>query len=163
MNPLVFAALGMARAQIGVEEIGATNSGPAVDQYLARVGLTPGQPWCAAFWCWCIDKAAHDLGIQNPVKMSGSCRTLANWAASSGILRQAPQPGFGFLRWSTVAGEYRAAHIGHITKITSAGFWTIEGNSNNSGSRDGRAVVQLRRVHSNAYRYIDWAELLERK
>lgn len=162
-NSLVSYALSIAKAQIGVEEIGSSNTGPAVDQYLKAVGLEPGQPWCAAFWCWSIRKAAADLKVENPVKMSGSCRTLANWAAESGILRQVPIAGGAFLRWSTVGGEYRAAHIGHVTEVRGANFWTIEGNSNNTGGREGRAVVTLRREATAQYRFIDWAELLGRK
>lgn len=48
-------------SQIGVREKPA-NSGPQVEKYLKYVGLSNGNPWCAAFVCWVFG----EVGVDNP-------------------------------------------------------------------------------------------------
>ena len=48
-------------SQIGIREK-PSNSGPHVENYLRYVGLSKGNPWCAAFVCWVFGEA----GISNP-------------------------------------------------------------------------------------------------
>ncbi|SKB76616.1 CHAP domain-containing protein [Daejeonella lutea] len=43
-------------SQIGVREK-QTNAGTEVEKYLHYVGLTKGNPWCAAFVCWSLGEA----------------------------------------------------------------------------------------------------------
>jgi hypothetical protein len=157
---LVTHSLNIAKAQLGVHEIENSNKGPEVNQYLASVHCSPGQPWCAAFWFWTIRHAAHDLKLPVPVLCSGSCRQLATWAENKEILMDEPQRGDAFLRWGTVNGIWRAAHIGHVEEVYSAHFQTIEGNSNTTGDREGISVVRLDRVDSPRYKFIRWANLL---
>lgn len=66
MNLLTVEILRQADSHWGVVEA-TPNSGPEIDGWLHRVGLVPGQPWCAAFaWC-CIDDACKQLGLTNPI------------------------------------------------------------------------------------------------
>ncbi|MGB4400606.1 MAG: hypothetical protein WBJ10_14635 [Daejeonella sp.] len=48
-------------SQIGIREK-YPNSGPDVQKYLNYVGLSKGNPWCAAFVCWVFGQA----GVENP-------------------------------------------------------------------------------------------------
>ena len=69
------AALQKAQTQLGVHEQG-TNTGKEVDEYLASAGVGPGNPWCASFVTWALEKAGH--------KMDGS-----GWAAVQTWVRNA--------------------------------------------------------------------------
>src|SRR5262249_40037733 len=51
-SPLGAAALTIAHTQLGVHEIGSTNTGTMVDKFLASAGVSPGNPWCASFVTW---------------------------------------------------------------------------------------------------------------
>ena len=77
-SPLGAAALQIAESQKGVHEIGSTNTGPQVDQYLSAAGVSPGNPWCASFVTWSLEHAGH--------KMPGG-----GWAAVSTWVHNAEQ------------------------------------------------------------------------
>ena len=54
MNPFA-SIVDIASAEIGIHEIGSTNRGPRVDQYLDATNCgTHGVPWCSGFVCWCL-------------------------------------------------------------------------------------------------------------
>ena len=69
------AALKVAQTQLGVQEAG-TNTGKEVDEYLAAAKVGPGNPWCASFVTWSLEKAG--------VKMDGT-----GWAAVQTWVRNA--------------------------------------------------------------------------
>ena len=71
------AALGVAKGELGVREVG-TNAGPKVDEYLSAAGVPSGNPWCASFITWSLEKAGH--------KMPGG-----GWAAVQTWVRNAEQ------------------------------------------------------------------------
>ena len=72
------AALRVAQTQRGVREVGGANTGPQVDEYLEAAGVSPGNPWCAAFMTWSLEQAGH--------KMPGG-----GWAAVATWVRNAEQ------------------------------------------------------------------------
>ena len=55
-------ALEVAKKELaaGVKEEG-TNTGEKVDEYLAAAGVGPGNPWCASFVTWSLEKAGHKM------------------------------------------------------------------------------------------------------
>src|SRR5262249_27718562 len=55
------AALRIAETQKGVHEIGSSNTGAQVDQYLAAAKVAPGNPWCASFITWSLEQAGHKM------------------------------------------------------------------------------------------------------
>ena len=71
------AALKVAQGELakGVKEEG-TNTGAAVDEYLKAADVGPGNPWCASFVTWSLEKAGH--------KMDGT-----GWAAVQTWVRNA--------------------------------------------------------------------------
>jgi len=150
-SPLLAKVLTNARSQVGVmEKPPGSNRGPEVDQYVRRVGLNPAGrfAWCAAFVYYCFDEAASTMRRSNPViKTAG---VLTHWAEAGhrGIPRitgkkaaQNPalvQPGHIFVI-DTGGG---AGHTGLVLEVSGGKLITIEGNTNDGGSREGIGVFQ---------------------
>jgi hypothetical protein len=148
-NKLLTAALNIAITQVGVlERPPASNRGPEVDQYLASVGLPPGLFWCAAFVYWCFDKAAIEVGKTNPLVKTG--HVMTHWNKTTGRKIKTPEaidkpslvkPGHIFIL--NTGGSN--GHTGIVEKVDGGFIHTIEGNSNNEGSRNGIGVFRLQR------------------
>jgi hypothetical protein len=143
------AALAAAQAQIGVrEDPPGSNAGRDVAAYLDAVGLPPGNAWCAAFVYWCFTRAAAVLGCDNPVPRTGG--VLQQWRRA--VARGVPHveakaaadnpvlvlPGSVFYL-STGGGM---GHTGFVEEVQSGKLVTIEGNTNDSGSREGVGVFR---------------------
>jgi hypothetical protein len=160
MKRLVARTLEIAQSQVGVREVGTTNTGVQVNKYLASVGLGPGSPWCAAFVFYCINQAAKDIGVPNPFVRSAYCPDLESWAKRHGCLYSTPEAGDVFLHYSKPSGERyrRASHTGFVTAVDGQ-VKTIEGNTNTSGSRSGIGVFRLTRSLANM-KFIRWAEVV---
>jgi peptidoglycan hydrolase-like protein with peptidoglycan-binding domain len=148
--PLAAAVLSVAEGEISVRERPpGTNRGPRVDEYLRGVGLNPAGgsfAWCAAFVHFCFGEAAIRLGRRNPaVRTAG---VLAHWnkAESQGARRirtaeassepQLVRPGQVFI----IDYGRGAGHTGIVTGMRSGKLLTIEGNTNDGGSREGVGV-----------------------
>lgn len=134
----------IAGAEVGVREKTGNNDGPRVEEYLRRVGLKKGQPWCAAFVSWVYQKA----GLPKPrtgwsPDMFPKYR-LARSALPGNLL------GIYFLE------HHRIAHVGII--ISRDGDWlnSVEGNTNLAGSREGQGVYFKKRHIKTIYRISDW-------
>lgn len=158
-NKDVFLAevLRVARSQIGVrEDAGRPNRGPQVDEYLRRVGLDPdkanpaeGYAWCVAFAYWCFDEAAKKLGRPNPLPKTAG--VLEHWRKSKGGTKMgdiAIEFGTKTLRPGTLffmdfGKGY--GHLGFVERHVGRKLFTIEGNSNAEGGREGLGVVRLSR------------------
>jgi hypothetical protein len=144
------------------------NRGPRVDEYQLRTGLrlrpgADGFAWCACFVYFCFDEAARKLGRRNPVIKTAGCLDHWNRAREAGIAQVSGtratnkpalvQPGMVFIMdfggGKGHTGIVEAVHGGFIT--------TIEGNSNNQGSRDGVGVFRLtRKINSINKGFIDY-------
>lgn len=160
---------GVYDSQLGLRERG-SNSGPDVEKYLQYVGLAQGQPWCAAFVCWVYGQAE----VENP--KSGWSPSLfpagkVIWQRESGTRNKEsghPQGGLEYyqahpIRRTTgnpqqatpgtgdVFGIYftekkRIAHVGFIDTWDGTWLITVEGNTNESGAREGDGVYRKRRL-----------------
>lgn len=144
-------ALFVASTQIDVREDG-NNAGPEVKRYLKAVGLSTGNPWCMAFVYWCVELAAQRLGMKNPlIKTAGvldqynrtTLRKLPN--RSSGV-----KPGDIFIM---DLGK-GTGHTGFVEKIPNGLIHTIEGNTNDEGSREGYEVARRERIIGNIKAFI---------
>lgn len=148
-NTLLAEAVKVAMTQLGVmEEPPGSNRGPQVNAYLASVGLPPGLFWCAAFVYWSFDKAAQKIGKFNPLVKTG--HVMSHWNKTTGkkITTQEAvnkpsliKPGHIFIL--NTGGS--SGHTGIVEKVEGGFIHTIEGNSNNSGSRNGIGVFRLQR------------------
>jgi hypothetical protein len=129
-------------------EIGGQNCGPWVRLYLAgNQGVN--WPWCAGFVSYVIGQACRDLNIARPVASTFSCDLLAADGQKKHLFVPAgpdakPQAGWIFLH-SRVAGDWD--HTGLVAGSEETTFITIEGNTNDEGSREGYEVCSRARPH----------------
>lgn len=119
-------------------EVGGQNRGPWVRLYMDG---NEGQPWawCAGFVCFCLKQACNTLKIDLPITPSFSCDSLAASAKVKEIFvgRKDAGPGSFFLYRRTPTDW---THTGIVVIANSETIKTIEGNTNDSGSREGYEV-----------------------
>ena len=158
----VDAVLGCAIALDPVQELaGQQNRGYFVDAINDFCGSPRGSAWCLNF---CHYVGHHALGsVRWPLGLNGSCDHLLNLAKRSKILRESPVRGAIFLKLNP-DNTADATHAGFVERVlSSGGFKTVEGNSNDEGSREGKAVVRLTRGgmgQHGRYVYVHWESLL---
>jgi len=152
-SALTKAAIDFAFTQVGVmEDPLGSNRGPEVDQYLRAVGLNPAQgsfAWCVAFTHFCYEKAAESLGLQNPhIKTAGVLDhwnqagkkpkvarvTNARAVADPGLV----MPGSLFI----IDLGQGLGHSGMVVGVADGRLTTVEGNTNDNGSRNGIGVFR---------------------
>lgn len=132
--------LEIAIAQIGVEEIPKyTNSGPEVEIYLKSVGLGKGYSWCMAFIYWCTQNASKQTNLKNPLKKTGG--VLDQYNSRPLLVQNNPKAGDIFI---LDLGK-GLGHTGIVEKIAGNIIHTIEGNTNDAGSREGYKVCRRKR------------------
>lgn len=125
--------ISIAQGELGKAEIPkGSNAGPHVEKYLKSVGLKGGYAWCMAFVYWCCKEAAKPGLIK-----------------TAGVLRQ----------WNEIPAKYKVTtpqagdifimdfgkgmgHTGFVESVQGDRIFTIEGNSNDEGSREGYEVCR---------------------
>jgi uncharacterized protein (TIGR02594 family) len=138
MTKIAAEALKVAKSQIGVHEHGGDNKGVKVGEYLSSVGLPQGYAWCQSFVYWCFKKASANLSAANPVPKTAG--VLKHWnEVKYGKKVSVPQVGDLFV----MDFGKGMGHIGFVSSVdlVKRTFETIEGNSNDEGSREGYEVA----------------------
>jgi hypothetical protein len=142
----------VATTQLDIREEG-NNGGPEVKRYLSVVGLSTGNPWCMSFVYWCVNLAAQKLAIVNPLIKTGG--VLDQWNRTT--LRKIPgrsvagvKPGDIFIM-DHGGGK---GHTGFVESIKGSIVNTIEGNTNDEGSREGIEVCRRQRSVSEIKGFI---------
>lgn len=131
--------LSVARSQLGrSEEPRGSNWGTAVQGYLASVGITFPAAWCMAFTYWCVDKACREAGVKNPLHRTGG--VMAQWNALRGTQHRVNRPKRGDL--FIMSFGRGLGHTGFVERVEGDRIITIEGNSNDEGSREGHEVCR---------------------
>jgi len=119
-----------------------------VETYLASVNLSRGNPWCAAFVSYCLTQN-H---IANP--KSGWAPNYFTKSSTiyirGGLKNRTPMPGDVFGIWFESKG--RIAHVGFIYRYTSTYTTSVEGNTNDAGSREGDGVYKKYRLTRQLYK-----------
>jgi hypothetical protein len=152
-NEFLAKVLEVASGEVGVlEDPPGSNKGERVEQYMATVGVEPGDPWCVAFVFFCFSTAAKAQGIPNPM-VTKKCKTggvldLWNRARENGVAvvlqedalgdPSKVKPGMIFII-STGNGH---GHTGLVSRVMGNRLETIEGNTNDGGSREGIGVFR---------------------
>lgn len=125
-------------------EIGGQNSGPWVRMYMnGEQGAD--FPWCAGFACFVMRQAA--AGRPLPFPASVSCDEIGQSAKKLGLFRDGgsikPEeitPGSFFLvRRATAPGWH---HTGIVVSASGQTVTTLEGNTNDDGSREGYEAIR---------------------
>ncbi|MDF2189269.1 CHAP domain-containing protein [Paraflavitalea sp. CAU 1676] len=139
-------------SQLGVEEQPrGSNRGPQVDKYIQSVGLDPAgkHPWCMAFVYWCHVQAGDKMGV--PINMLKTGRVMLQWQTKKGKYRVlTPQPGDVFIM------DYGKGlgHTGIVESVENDFVHTIEGNTNDEGSREGYEVCRRKRPRNKIAGYL---------
>lgn len=131
------------------------NDGARVQEYLAASGVSLRAPWCAAFVAWCHVQA-------------GIPATRSAWSPSwfptdrtvytrgkQGSTPYTPQQGDVFGIYYPHLG--RIAHVGFIDGAEGDFYITVEGNTNEAGSRNGDGVYRKRRSARTIYKVSRWS------
>jgi hypothetical protein len=134
-------------------EIGGQNKGPWVRLYMKGYE-GEAWPWCAGFASFILNQACDTLGVSLPLKTSFSCDILATGAKDKGIFlrgskesdRKKVTPGSLFLERRTSTDW---THTGIVIDAEDSVFLTIEGNTNDEGSREGYEVCSRIRGYKN--------------
>jgi hypothetical protein len=138
-------------AEIGVREATGHNDGEPVEKYLASTGLGKGYAWCAAFVNWVYQQN----GIEGPKTPAWSPSWFPN-SKKYDSQKQIPQPGDLFGIYFRSKG--RIAHVGFIDKWQGTTVLTVEGNTNEAGSREGDGVYRKRRLARQIYKTANWID-----
>lgn len=132
-------------------ELGGQNRGPWVRLYMEGSD-GPTYPWCAGFVTFLAQQAAEAIGLKVPIRGSSSCDSLASQAKNAerfvherDVVTNELRPGFVFLVRRTATDW---VHTGVVTKAGQDEFLTIEGNTNDTGSREGFEVCARARGYS---------------
>lgn len=131
-------ALSIAKSQLGNSEVPkGSNKGPHIKKYLNSVGLDEGYAWCMAFVYWCVNEASKEMNVPNPIiKTAG---VLNQWnKIPKAMKKTVPQAGDIFI----MDFGKGAGHTGFVTSVKDGVINTIEGNSNDEGSREGYEVCR---------------------
>jgi hypothetical protein len=156
-SPFLGAVLSEASTQVGVlENPKNSNSGPEVNAYLQRAGVSLSlpankKPWCCAFVYWCFDETANAEKRSNPMMKTAGCIAHWNGAVSRGARRivanqavddpSLVRPGMIFI--IDYGGD--RGHTGLIERVGGGLLFTIEGNTDGSRTREGGGVYRLTR------------------
>lgn len=142
---LRYRAIEIARTQLFVREKTGHNDGKEVEEYLQCVGLGKGYSWCQAFVYWCYRKAAEALNTPNPVTHTAG--VLFHWQHTNGHKLQPIKAIAGDIFIMDFGnGE---GHTGLISEVRYDTITTVEGNTNNDGSRNGNGVYERSRKLSS--------------
>ena len=127
-------------------EIGGQNKGPWVRLYMNGNEGTEW-PWCAGFVSFILKQTCRQMNISLPINTSVSCDFLAASAKEKGLFMRESDvtdiaqitPGSFFLNRRTSTDW---VHTGIVTRAEENVYHTIEGNTNDEGSREGYEVCE---------------------
>lgn len=139
-------------SQLGVRELTGKNDGLQVEAYLKTVGLGKGYAWCAAFVKWCLIRA----NIPNNLNaMALSAHNKSNLVYYKKRFYKPSQPGDVFTLYYARLG--RIGHTGFVDRqINSSIYESVEGNTNEAGSREGDGVYRKKRSYNATYSISRW-------
>ncbi|BBQ07569.1 CHAP domain-containing protein [Elizabethkingia anophelis] len=145
-------ALEVAKTQIGQDEKPhGSNWGEPVKTYLASVGIGFPAAWCMAFVYWCFQQASKKMNVPNSAYKTGG--VLYAWnKADSKIKSSVPKIGSVFIM-DFGKGQ---GHTGLVENFDAQYIYTIEGNTNDAGGREGIKVARKKRARSSIKGYLNY-------
>jgi uncharacterized protein YkvS len=141
-------ALKIAATQIGKSEnpLG-SNWGKPVQDYLKSVGINFPASWCMAFVYWCFEQAKKEG--QNPLIKTGGVLMAWNKSDSKFKVSECQAGDIFIMDFGKGLG-----HTGIVEKVDENFIYTIEGNTNDSGSREGIMVCRKQRPKKKIKGYL---------
>lgn len=110
-----------------------SNWGPDVEAYLKSVGINFPASWCMAFVYWCVKTS----GMVNPLVKTGGVLNQWNKIDKKYKFKE-PKAGDVFIQDHGKG----LGHTGFVEKVQGDKIFTIEGNTNDTGSREGYEVCR---------------------
>ncbi|WP_328742913.1 CHAP domain-containing protein [Streptomyces caniferus] len=139
--------IAIAKAEIGYHE-GRSNGHWNNDQKYSKA--VPGmawsnyQAWCCTFVAWCAMLA----GESNLYPRTASCLTAVSWFRQQKRFSQYPAVGAQIF-----FGSGGGSHTGIVTDYDGTYVYTVEGNTNDSGSAEGDGVYAKKHARRDAHVY----------
>ncbi|WP_340376612.1 LysM peptidoglycan-binding domain-containing protein [Streptomyces sp. SS7] len=139
----------IAKAEVGYKEGFSNGHWDNKEKYAGQVpGMAwvsaGGYPWCALFVCW----AALKSGNNDLFPRTASCAYALDWFRQKGRFSEYPAIGAQVL-----FGPNGGTHTGIVYAYDSTYVYTVEGNTNTSGSPEGNGVYLRKRARRDAYTY----------
>jgi len=144
---LLLAVVELAKKYLSVHpvEVGGQNMGPWV-RYFMDGNQGADWPWCAGFDTFVVKQASSLSGLPTSLPRTYSCDVLGMWAKNNGKLvggdsgnLTSVKPGHLFLLKKS-PNDWQ--HTGIVVEMKPECCVTIEGNTNDEGSREGYEVCQ---------------------
>ncbi len=170
MPTLAELTIQIALSHDGVRERGGNNRGAEVEMFQKTIGLEPGDPWCAAFVCFCIKEAGKQLGVTPKFQYGGSVYKL--WTRNEWLQMATPETASIFCIDHGLSKKgTRIGHTGFCVQplISNADGYpgeqfvekieTMEGNTNAAGSRDGDGCYHKTRKLSEFTNGYGWLRI----
>lgn len=143
-------------SQIGVREKTGKNDGVMVEKYLNSAGLSKGNPWCAAFVYYTFKQNGANL------KVSGKGWVPSYFPENKTIYVRGKyskmNPKYGDLIGIWFENKGRLAHIGFYDSEDDTYYYTVEGNTNEAGSREGDGVYRKKRLKRQVHSISNWID-----
>ena len=127
-----------AEKHLNVREATGENNGSWVKKYLKVTGLSEGYPWCAAFQAYIHNRA--EIPAPHSARVVDWFVYNVVWKREFGIQTIETRPGMvGAIYYQKLG---RLGHIFLIVGQDANNYYTIEGNTNGAGSREGDGVYR---------------------
>jgi hypothetical protein len=143
--------------EIGVREATNHNDGSRVEEYLAAANRYKGDAWCAAFVSWTFKQAGVAAAVSgwSPDWFPTKNTVYTHGKANNLVPQRADVFGIYF------SSLGRIAHVGFVDRWEegeSSFVVTVEGNTNDTGSREGDGVYRKRRLKAQVYKVSRWVK-----
>lgn len=138
-----------AKAQVGYREGFSGGHWNNREKYAAQVpGMAwvsnDGQPWCAVFNCWLDIQGGLKGGLDFP--LTAGCDEAGSWFKAN--KRWSTYPAVG--AWVFFGTSSDLSHTGRVISYDADYIYTIEGNTNSDGSREGDGVYSKKHARREA-------------
>jgi len=128
-------------------EVGGENCGPWVRYYMRGV---EGEPWCAGFVSTVMKQFLNKIGKDKFFTWHKSCYLMIESCKNAKWMVDNPSVGSIFF---VMGKNGLPRHVGIVTKIVEDVFYTIEGNTNDEGEREGYEVCERIRALDGNYKF----------
>ena len=99
--------------------------------------------WCAVFVSW----VANQVGVLGSlIPMHAWTPSGLSWFQKRGLVTRGKGAKVGDVFYVYYPSQGRVAHVGFVERVAGNYIYTIEGNTNTTGSRQGNGVYRLKRV-----------------
>ncbi|MFH8414346.1 C40 family peptidase [Streptomyces collinus] len=143
--------ISVAKAELGTQEKRSGGHWVNDSKYNRWFGKIPGYgqdgygwPWCAAFVAW----VAAEAGVAELYPKTAGCATAVAWFKRQGRFSEYPAIGA-----QVFFGANGGTHTGLVVDYDADYIYTVEGNTNTSGSAEGDGVYAKKWARRNAYVY----------